>query len=449
MLDETKALLAELQSRVVRTQIDEKVKCERVCSDCLSMRPVQDQRTRVPQALSRTVHVAVPRIKVCCSVDKGPFGDVPFSPALGLLPDRCTLEVRQLEVELDGRHSVREAARLMATFLPCPPPNHASVRNWLHQVAEELDAKDAAPASPSPRDLGIVEVIDGAHICAAPGYQTRHFDVTVGKVVAPRCRSRRFTLALLGAEPSLSHIRAALAAQRWRPQVPVTGISDGEAVLSEPVPSATGSDVTRILDWWHISMRARHTEQTLQGVYALNPAHQAELDIVSYRLSRVRHLSWNGYHDEARRELSGLQHLASEAVYLNEESLCASVTRFIAHCEDLRSYLANNETALIDYASRYRANQPLSTSPAKDCADEIANVRIAKRHRMHWSPRRAPRLAMIRTAVLDGQLYFREPIGKDCVIARVLSVPYPGTRGTHFVGLRGGKNATARNRGRP
>ena len=76
--------------------------------------------------------------------------------------------------------------------------------------------------------------------------------------------------------------------------------------------------------------------------------NQAGLDIVSFRLSRIRHLLWNGCHDEARRELFGLQHLAIEAVYLNGESLRALVTRFIGRCDDLRSYLGNNETALID-----------------------------------------------------------------------------------------------------
>jgi hypothetical protein len=182
--------------------------------------------------------------------------------------------------------------------------------------------------------------------------------------------------------------------------VPVTVISAGEAALPELIRRAADSDVT---------LRVRHAEQVLQGVYALNPAHQAGLDqagldIVSYRLSRTRHLLWNGYHDEARHELFGLQHLASEAVYLNGESLRAPVTRFIGHCDELRSYLANNETALINYGSRYRADQPVSTSRAEGCVDEIANARMAKRRRMRWSPRGAHRVATVRAAVLDGRL---------------------------------------------
>jgi hypothetical protein len=45
-LAEAKALLAELQQRIVQTQIDEYIVCARVCSDCMKLRPLRDQRTR-------------------------------------------------------------------------------------------------------------------------------------------------------------------------------------------------------------------------------------------------------------------------------------------------------------------------------------------------------------------------------------------------------------------
>lgn len=71
MLEEAKALLAELQRRIVQTQIDDKVMCERVCSDCLRVRSIRDQRTPVLQTFFGTVRVAAPRIKLCSCVDKG------------------------------------------------------------------------------------------------------------------------------------------------------------------------------------------------------------------------------------------------------------------------------------------------------------------------------------------------------------------------------------------
>ena len=111
-------------------------------------------------------------------------------------------------------------------------------------------------------------------------------------------------------------------------------------------------------------MRVRHVEQALRGMYALEPKHHAGLDIVNMRVERLRHLIWNGYHDEARRELYGIRHLASEAVYLNGERLRPTIDRFLSHCDELRGYLANNETALIDYGARYRTSTPISSSRA-------------------------------------------------------------------------------------
>ena len=125
---------------------------------------------------------------------------------------------------------------------------------------------------------------------------------------------------------------------------------------------------------------------------------------MNMRVERLRHLIWNGYHDEARRELFSLRHLASEAVYLNGETLWPTVDRFLWHCDELRGYLANNETALIDYGARYRKSMPISSWRAEGCVDEIANARLAKRQRMRWSPRGAHRVALVRAAALDGRL---------------------------------------------
>lgn len=129
-----------------------------------------------------------------------------------------------------------------------------SVRNRLHRIADEIQAGDAAPAIASSScsienagDAGILVVIDGAHIRATPGHQARHLDVTVGKVEAAGRPTRRFTIAPSGADKPLSHVRAALTAQGWRPNVPVTVISDGEAALPELIRRATGSDVTQAL----------------------------------------------------------------------------------------------------------------------------------------------------------------------------------------------------------
>jgi hypothetical protein len=155
---------------------------------------------------------------------------VTFSPLADLLPDRCTPEFRRLQAELGARYSFREAARLLAAFLPCSPPGHASIRNRLDRVAA---AVESAEISSSPLSYGlsstddgsgddIVVLIDGAHIRAVPGHQTRHLDVTVGKVGAPGRTPRRFALTPLAADRPLAQIRAALTEQGWTGERPVT-----------------------------------------------------------------------------------------------------------------------------------------------------------------------------------------------------------------------------------
>jgi len=208
----------------------------------------------------------------------------------------------------------------------------------------------------------------------------------------------------MGAEQPALAVRAALIEQGWRPGRPVTVISDGEPALPNLVCAATGGPVSYILDWWHISMRVRHIEQALAGIYALRPTHQAGLDYVSADVERLRHLIWNGYGAEAGQALWALSHLAGEAIYLNGERIGPAVRRFLLHCQELRAYLANNEGALIDYGTRYRAGRPISSSRAEGMVDEIANTRMAKCQRMRWSPRGAHCVATVRAAVLNFRL---------------------------------------------
>lgn len=151
LLDEAKAVLAELRRRMVQSQVDEQVTCARVCSDCLRMRRIRDRRTRTLQTLFGTVSINVPRLKLCICVDAMGFRDVSFSPLSKLLPDRCTPELRRLQVAVGARHSFREASRILSTFLPCSPPNHASVRNRLYRIAADLDATDAAAGGAPPK----------------------------------------------------------------------------------------------------------------------------------------------------------------------------------------------------------------------------------------------------------------------------------------------------------
>ena len=316
-------------------------------------------------------------------------------------------ELRRLQAELSARHSYREAARLPAALLPCDPMNHATMRDRIHRVAADIEQRRAVPRAveaevdPPPE---IMVLIDGAYIRAAHGYQARHVDLTVGKVEVAGKSPRQFAVAPGGAESPLSSIREALQDQGWRPGGPITVLSDRETALPSLVRAAVREPVTCILDWWHISMRVQHIQQSIRGICALDPRHRAGLEIVEEQVGRLRHLIWNGYHEEAHDELFGMRHPASGVAHLNGDRFRRPVARLVWNCDDLRRYLANNAGSLINYGERCRSKLPISTSRAEGCVDEIANAPMAKKQRMKWSPQDAHRIAVVRAAVLDGRL---------------------------------------------
>jgi len=107
--------------------------------------------------------------------------------------------------------------------------------------------------------------------------------------------------------------------------------------------------------------------------------------------------------------LWALTPLASEAIYLHREHFGPAARRCLLHCQELRTYLPNNDSAVVDYGTRYRAGRSISSSPAEGSVAEIAHARMAKRQRRRWSPRGAHCVATVRAAVLDGRLHELTP----------------------------------------
>ena len=146
-------------------------------------------------------------------------------------------------------------------------------------------------------------MIDGAHIRAVPGHQSRHLDVTVGKIEVTGHKPRRFAFAPKGADRPIDILRAALGAQGWRPGQKVTVISDGEAALPNLVRAATREPIRHILDWFHLSMRMRPIEQMLVGLSGRDLRDICPLQAAQASIERVRHLLWHGRPAQADQEL--------------------------------------------------------------------------------------------------------------------------------------------------
>ena len=169
---------------MVRTHMAEQVGQARICPRCGTALRIKDRRPRRLQTRFGTIEIEAPRLKLCpCRQGAGQSGAT-VSPVRELLRGaRCTPELERVQAELGARTSFREAARILTALLPVGTANHAGVRNRTHAVGQRRDAADPPRGViPGPVPDEIVVALDGAYVRAAPGYQTRHFEVILGKV---------------------------------------------------------------------------------------------------------------------------------------------------------------------------------------------------------------------------------------------------------------------------
>lgn len=189
------------------------------------------------------------------------------------------------------------------------------------------------------------------------------------------------------------YLRRSLDAAGWREGSAVTVLSDGDPALPRLAQGATGSDVTHILDWWHISIRIRHVETRFQTLFSLLE------DFVDLGIEKlVQNLRWRIWHGQTARALDAIEVLIR---FGRTNDAAFSV---VSRTMELQTYLEYNRAALVDYSQRRRTGRAVSTSRAEGLVNDIANARMGKKRRMRWSPKGAHRVATVRAAVLDGRL---------------------------------------------
>ena len=152
-------------------------------------------------------------------------------------------------------------------------------------------------------------------------------------------------------------------------------------------------------------MRVRHVEQVVQGLCTMRPRCPLPLDCAQAEVERLRHLLWNGRHEEAHMIPDTVAAIASAISLLNGPGLERKVARLVEICAALRGYIDNNQGSLIDYGRRHRAGKPISSSRAESTVNQLVNARMNKRRQMRWSPVGAHRMLQVRAAVLDGRLH--------------------------------------------
>ena len=102
------------------------------------LRPVKDYTTRRIRTVFGTVEVRNPRWMLCRNCH--PAFAVAFAPLQEICPDRATVELTELTARLGSMMPYRQAATVMAEFLPIEPTEtHATVRKRTIRTGERLD----------------------------------------------------------------------------------------------------------------------------------------------------------------------------------------------------------------------------------------------------------------------------------------------------------------------
>jgi hypothetical protein len=403
--EDARAILGQVQNAILRDQIEEISEAGRICPDCDGVRAIHDYRSRVLDTLFGRFEVKAPRLRRgACNAKSDVVLGGPLSPLADYFPDRPTPELRRLQAGLGARHSLREAAPILETFLPCAKQVHRSLRNRLGKGAREVcDSEQTEPLVPSAAKEApaLTVFLDGAPIRCRPEYPKRHLDVVVGRIES-HDRYRRFGLVQQAVLSPANQLRQDLRALGWDHEQTVTVISDGEPALPNLVRNAVGGKVRDILDGWHISMRIQHVENAAKGL--LQSRGFSGIPVLFKRPAET--LRWYLWHGKGLTAATSLQWWRVEGARLVTDDRVApeAARRVQARCQDLCSHLANNRDNPTNQGQRHRRGLPVSSSRAAGCVDDSGTPHMGKRRRMRWSPNGAHRVAIVRAAVLDARL---------------------------------------------
>jgi hypothetical protein len=274
-VEDGKKIMAALQSAVVSQEADTYAFFRRICPDCSAFRPVKDYTTRRIKTVFGTVEVRNPRWMLCRNCHPG-FA-LAFAPLHEICPDRATPELTELTARLGSMMPYRQAASVLAEFLPLEPTEtHATVRKRTIRTGERLDLQAAEEERravsqvkdrrqlelelPGDRRREFVISVDTAYVRSADPKSARNFELVVarcGRGGRGEAGGRYFVTA--STDPCALRDRAlhALQHEGYRGFGDLAVISDGAEILKR-LPRAMPRPTAHIVDWFHIAMKIQH-----------------------------------------------------------------------------------------------------------------------------------------------------------------------------------------------
>jgi hypothetical protein len=123
-------------------------------------------------------------------------------------------------------------------------------------------------------------------------------------------------------------------------------------------------------------------------------------------LNRAKWKVWHGNLYGASIALSSLYDGVDIHVMIAEADSGRStlIEQVRVRLAELWSYLAANQTRLINYGREYREGHRISTARVESTVDQLVDWRMEKKQHMRWTKRGAQMLLYARCALLNGEL---------------------------------------------
>ncbi len=300
-LADGKHLLQNLQQSVVASQADEFCALHRVCSNCHRLTPIKDYQQRKVDTEFGRVSLRCPRI-ISCPCEPPYFVEVAFSPIHQILPERATVGLQLLQAKLCAQISYRHAANMMREFLPVGDKfNHVTLRNRTLRLGAVIDRVEVPATDPTKASKPWTLAIDGGFVRGIGKGRLRSFGLLTGRLAAPGVKPYVFGWVGSEAKDVADRVGSLVRAKGGdRPRLRV--ITDGANNIRKihrvlPFPAKP------VLDWFHISMRIRHLEQIVKGLWAKTETERMTKRLLNEQISKLRWCIWHANPQKARDKL--------------------------------------------------------------------------------------------------------------------------------------------------
>ena len=246
--------------------------------------------------------------------------------------------------------------------------------------------------------------LDHTYIRAAESESTRHLQVLAGEIEPDEGgRKRRFASLDEHQEPA-SIVREQLNRSGYTPSTELTALTDGDEGLRNIARAANEGPLMLILDWFHLAMRLRPSEQIAQGLRTRVRSHaEAKTKIVD-ALEHLHWRSWQGKLDTIAECYEQVKVAVGAFRRYTKGYLMSKGPRaLMTGLHELKSYINHNTGTLVNYHRRHKAGLRVSSCGAESSVNFLINHRMNKRQQMRWSRRSAHLLLQVRAAVLNGE----------------------------------------------